>query len=175
MNSTDLDTHRDEYKATIGKLIEEYGDASSMPTEEHYLAGERLRAAYSIFANPDVAVAQVFKTYSIDTRVWHYYVDVDDAESMKIERRMTRADKIASVMKWAAENVGTQITLEKLIDTGGIAYSMAKKITEDRPDVFRKIKRGLFEIRDPKADREADKEAAAKKASEDAAASEGDK
>lgn len=166
MNNIDLDTHRSDYKSSVERLIEEYGNASSVPYEDQYLAGEKLRAAYSIFANPEVPVAQVFKTYTIDTRVWHHYVDVDDAESMKIERRMTRVEKVASVMKWATENVGTQITLEKLIETGGIAYSMAKKITEDRPDVFRKIKRGLFEIRDPKADREAEKEAALKAADE---------
>ena len=35
----------------------------------------------------------------------------------------------------------------------------AKKIVEDRPDVFRVVKRGLYEIRDPKADREAERQA----------------
>jgi hypothetical protein len=48
------------------------------------------------------------------------------------------------------------------MEIGDIAYSMAKKITEDRPDIFRKLKRGQFEVRDPEADRKADKEAASK-------------
>jgi hypothetical protein len=83
---------------------------------------------------------------------------------MKLERKLSRADKQAKVLEWAANNVGAKIELTRLMEVGDIAYSMAKKITENRPDVFWKIKRGQFEVRDPEADRKADKEAAAKKA-----------
>lgn len=154
----DLDLARDDYRAAIAKLIEEHGNASAIPREAQYLAGERLRAAYCVYTNPDLPVPQIFKTYSVDPRVWEFFID--DVESVTFERRMSRADKVRNVMNWAAENVGEEITLDKIMEVGDVAYSMAKKITEDRPDVFRRIKRGCFSVRDPKADREADRKAA---------------
>jgi len=75
---------------------------------------------------------------------------------------MSRAEKQQKVLNWAADNVGAEVTLEKLMEVGDIAYSMAKKIVENRPDLFWKIKRGLFSVRDPKADREAEKAVANK-------------
>jgi hypothetical protein len=155
----DIETHKDTFKGEIAKLIEDYGNPSEVPSDQQFLVSERLRAAYCINANPELPVAQIFKTYSVDQRVWHHFVD--DAADMKIERRMTRAEKVAGVVKWTEDHVGEQVTLEKLMEIGDIAYSMAKKIVDDRPDIFWKVKRGIFEVRDPKADREADKAKAA--------------
>ena len=156
----DLDLARETYRKDINQLIEEYGNASSIPADGSRFASEKLRAAYCIHTNPDIPVPQVFKTYSIDSQVWSYFVD--NVDEIKQERKMSRADKQAKVIAWAAANVGEKIELTKLMEIGDIAYSMAKKITEDRPDIFRKIKRGQFELRDPDADRKADKEAANK-------------
>lgn len=151
----DLKTYEDEYKSRITTLIDEYGSPSDVPTDEQFHASEKLRAAYSIHANPGIPTAQVLKQYAIDHRIWPYFID--GPTEAKPYKRLSRAEKIDSVVKWAASNVGKQITLQALIQESDIAYSMAKKITEDRPDIFRKVKRGQFEIRDPKADREADK------------------
>jgi hypothetical protein len=156
----DLGLARETYRKEIDQLVEENGNASSVPADDHHVASEKLRAAYCIDVNQDVPVPQVFRTYSIDSRVWHYFVE--NVEEMKQERKMSRADKQAKVIAWAAANVGEKIELAKLMEVGDIAYSMAKKITEDRPDVFRKIKRGQFEVRDPEADRKADKEGVSK-------------
>ena len=146
-----------KYDKELDLLFEKHGDASSVPPDEWRIVSERLRAVYCISANPDTPVHSVFKTYSIDSRVWPEFID--DLSVMAPERRVTRSEKINTLLKWASENVGEQVNLENLMEIGGIAYSMAKKIVEDRPDVFRKVKRGLFEIRDPEADRRADKSA----------------
>lgn len=156
----DIELAKSEYQAEVNRLIEEYGGPSNVPEDDRRIASEKLRASYSIHANPEVPVPQVLKSYSIDSRVWHHFVD--DLTQVKTERRMSRADKINAVIKWAADNVGKKVDLTELMSVGDIAYSMAKKITEDRPDIFWKIKRGQFEVRDPKADREADKKAAEK-------------
>lgn len=154
----DLDQAREAYGNAVQSLIDKYGDATSIPRDEWYDVSEKLRASYAIHANPEMPVVQVLKHYSVDHRIWPAFAD--DSEIAPAEKKMTRAEKVSSVIAWAADNVGESITLEKLMETHSIAYSMAKKITEDRPDVFRKVKRGHFEIRDPKADREADKVAA---------------
>ena len=157
----DVRLAEETYKADIAKLIEEYGDASSVPADDQRVPAEKLRAAYAINANPEMPIPQVFRVYTIDSRVWDLFVE--NPEEMKTERKLSRADKQAKVLNWAAANIGAKVDLTKLMEIGDIAYSMAKKIVEDRPDVFWKVKRGEFEVRDPEADRKADKEAAEKK------------
>ena len=152
----DIESYTREYKETITALVEEYGTMTMVPYEDRFLASEKLRAAYCIEIKAGIPYVQVFKQYAVDRRVWDFFVE--DASAVETKRKMTRAEKIGAVIDWASENVGKQVTLQDLITEGEIAYSMAKKITEDRPDVFRKVKRGLFDIRDPKADREADKQ-----------------
>lgn len=144
------------YDSGLDKLIEQHGTATAVPRDEWHALAEILRASYAIHANPDMPVAQVLRTYAVDPRVWSAFVDEKTIEE-KLEKRLSRAEKVDSVLKWAAENVGKQITIDQFRQECDIAGSMAKKLTEDRPDIFRKVKRGLFEIRDPKADREADK------------------
>lgn len=156
----DISLEKEVYTKTINQLVEEYGDPSSVPSEDRRLAAERLRAAYVAVANPDAPLRQTFKTYSVDSKVWSFFLD--DSDIAQQERRMSRAEKQQKVLNWAADNVGAEVTLEKLMEVGDIAYSMAKKIVENRPDLFWKIKRGLFSVRDPKADREAEKAAADK-------------
>ena len=156
----DISLEKEVYTKTIEQLVEEYGDATSVPYEDKRLAAERLRAAYVAVANPELPLRQSFKTYSVDPKVWGHFIG--DADVAQQERRMSRAEKQQKVLNWAADNVGAEVTLEKLMEVGDIAYSMAKKIVENRPDLFWKIKRGLFSVRDPKADREAVKAVANK-------------
>lgn len=151
----DLKVYEAEYKANVSKLAEKYGTYLKAPSDERFEISERLRAAYCLHANPDMPEVQVFKAYSVDRRVWQHFVS--DAGEVETKRKMSRADKVKAVIAWASENVGKEVTLQTLIEEGDIAYSMAKKITEDRPDIFRKVKRGLFEIRDPHADRQAER------------------
>jgi len=157
MTAEELRKIEERFDDEMQKLIDEYGNASSVPGEDRRVVSERLRAAYAIHANPEMTIPNVLKAYSIDTQVWSDYVD--DSTVAKFERRMTRAEKVDATMRWASERVGEQVKAEGLAQQCGIAYSMAKKIIEDRPDVFRVIKRGLYEIRDPKADREAERQA----------------
>lgn len=146
------------FKEKYNALAEKYETIYKAPADERLLASERLRGAYCVAANKDMPVRHTLKHYVVDQRVWQYFLGEDDAPAE--EKRMSRAEKQASALRWAANNVGKKVTTESLMAECEISYSMAKKLTEDRPDVFRKFKRGHFEIRDPKADREADKAAA---------------
>lgn len=159
MTKIDIAAEKQRYDVEIQKLLDKYGNATLIPKDEWYAQSERLRAAYCLYTNPELTPQQVFKTYSVDQRVWSHFVDGEIISTL--EKRQSRSEKIQSVLNWAAENVGEQVDLEKIQQANNIAYTMAKKISEDRPDVFRRVKRGLFEIRDPEADRKADREAAA--------------
>lgn len=151
----DIDAAKAEHESALDKLIETHGGATFVPRDEWHLVAEKLRASYAIHINPDTPVSQVLTTYAVDHRVWSSFVDAAVIE--KKEKRVSRADKVSAALAWAADNVGKEVTIDIIRQECEIAGSMAKKLTEDRPDIFRKVKRGHFEIRDPKADREADK------------------
>lgn len=68
-----------------------------------------------------------------------------------VARRDTKHDLIDT---WCRENVFANVTLADLAKIGNCSKEFARQKTINRPDIFRKLdQRGLFEIRDPQADR----------------------
>jgi hypothetical protein len=143
------------YKETIDALVDEYGNPSEIPTEEQYIAGERLRAGYALLTNPTTNPTEVFRTYSIDRRVWGFFLTEVPEESEIFTKRQKRTDKYQSIIDWTQEHLFEQVTANTIMEVGEISYPTALKFIGDRPDLFRKIKRGLYELRDPQADRKA--------------------
>lgn len=64
-----------------------------------------------------------------------------------------RSDKYQSIIDWTQEHLYEEVTPQTIMDIGGISYPTALKFISDRPDIFRKVKRGVYELRDPQADR----------------------
>jgi hypothetical protein len=64
-----------------------------------------------------------------------------------------RVEKYQSIIDWTQEHLFEQVTPQQIMDVGEISYPTALKFIGDRPDIFRKLKRGLYELRDPKTDR----------------------
>lgn len=64
-----------------------------------------------------------------------------------------RTEKYQSIIDWAKAHLFEQVTPQQVMEIGDISYPTALKFIGDRPDIFRKIKRGLYELRDPQADR----------------------
>jgi hypothetical protein len=64
-----------------------------------------------------------------------------------------RVEKYQSIIDWTQEHLYEQVTPQQIMEVGDISYPTALKFIGDRPDIFRKIKRGLYELRDPQADR----------------------
>lgn len=150
----DLNQLDKTYKEEFASLIEEYGNATAIPPEETYLAGEKLRAGYCIITQPNLSIKEAFRHYSVDKRVWHFYTDEVPTEPTK---KVKRTDKYQSIIDWTKEHLFEQITPEIIMEVGDISYPTALKLINDRVDIFRKIKRGLYELRDPIADRNAQK------------------
>lgn len=69
-------------------------------------------------------------------------------------REPTRAEKFSKFLKWANEHHFEQYTTEQLTEQSGFSYQTTLKYLQETP-TFRKLKKGLWEIRDAKADREA--------------------
>jgi hypothetical protein len=67
--------------------------------------------------------------------------------------RQKRADKYRRLLEWADAHTLEQISVGELTDIGELSYPTALKFVNDRVDLFRKIKRGVYEVRDVKSER----------------------
>lgn len=65
-----------------------------------------------------------------------------------------RADKYDALLEWAKDHLFEQFTTEQLVEISGFSYQTTLKFLQESP-TFRKIKKGLWEIRDAQADRKA--------------------
>jgi hypothetical protein len=66
-------------------------------------------------------------------------------------RRDTKHDLID---RWCVENVFAIVTLADLALVGNCSKEFVRQKTLDRPDIFRRLSRSSYEIRDPQADRQ---------------------
>lgn len=105
----------------------------------------RYMASYSI---PEAVIADVANEYC--------GVAVDEEEIAEELKPSKRADKWDAFLRWAKDKVFEQFTTEQLVEVSGFSYQTTLKFVSENPN-FRKVKRGLWEIRDAKADREAEK------------------
>ena len=69
----------------------------------------------------------------------------------------TAQDGVRDIMSWVKENIFELVTVKQLAELGDISEATARKIITDRPDIFVKRESRQYEIRDPQADRKADK------------------
>lgn len=145
---------KEEFVADHNELIEEYGDATSIPKEERFFLNERVRARYCVATNPTWTPEQIVSYYSIDRRVAEQLFGVDKET---VSKKPRRADKYDAIKKWCEENVYAEVTPHELAEVGELSYQTMLKYIADNPQTFRKVGRGKYEIRDAKADREAEK------------------
>ncbi len=147
---------------TASKL---YGDKFSIPKEERFKLGEHERALHVLLVwkregekgNP----ARTLRTYGINesttAEVLADWCDMaiteEEVADIKVEKR---ADKYDSFIDWTKDKLFEQYTTEALVEVAGFSYPTVLKFIQDSP-YFRKVKKGLWEIRDPKADRESGK------------------
>lgn len=78
------------------------------------------------------------------------------AEARPSPSMITRVDQYESVVRWCANHVFEEVTIPDLVEVSGLSAPSMRKFIGERPDLFRKLRRGVWEVRDPKADREAD-------------------
>ena len=152
------------HKQMWDKAKEEYGDAFRVPQDVATKINETTRALYALqiwhrggaTGNP----AKFLATYSIYPDVLmevvrdYCSIEIDSMEDV-IVKTEKRSDKYDAFIDWSKAHLFEQYTTEQLVEISGFSYPTALKFIQDSP-VFRKIKKGLWEIRDPKADREAE-------------------
>jgi hypothetical protein len=145
------------YKAGVEEIIRRHGgDATSAYRDPEWrLVSERARARYVLLANPGVDPSRALAAYAVDRRV---VAEITGHEPEMPSRRRKDAYK-AAIADWAASNVGAVVTAAQLAEVGETTASTARAYTVERPDLFWPAKKkGAYEVRDPKADRESEKE-----------------
>jgi hypothetical protein len=138
-----------EYKRNVEALIAKYGQLAlwgAAPSEEVRYVTELSRARYVILANPDDPSA--LRRHALPSRII-----AELGFESTVERPERRADKYKKIVDWCAENVYHQVTAEQIGEIGDFSYPTALKLIKERPDLFRLVKRGVYEVRDPVADR----------------------
>lgn len=62
-----------------------------------------------------------------------------------------------TIIAWAKDNTFALVTVKELADIGGVSEPTVRNLLASRPDLFRKVEGRKYEVRDPDADRAADK------------------
>jgi hypothetical protein len=121
--------------------------------EHRDLHGEILRAKWVLFTNKEGNWTTTLSKYLVKSNV----IQMLTGEQVSPERRERRSDKYQKLIDWCKENHLVQITPAQLAEVGCISYPTALKFIADRPDLLVKIKRGIYECRNPEIVRKEEK------------------
>lgn len=116
---------------------------------------EVVRAKWALFINKDSAEPRkILRAYGVsDEIIKHLTGD----EPLVFEKKPRIKEKYSEIIEWCKENHLAQTTVKKISDVGSVSYPTALKFMNDRPDLFYKIKRGLYEVRNPQVVRQEEK------------------
>ena len=120
--------------------------------KERFTQLETERANYCREANPGMTNQELSAYYSIDRSVSALVFGIIDQP-----KKTKRANPQQAAMLWAGNNLFAEISSKQLAEAIGASLPTALKIMDSRPDVFRKLGRAKWEVRDATADRQADK------------------
>lgn len=148
------------------QALDKYGTYTATPSSEMSTIGEMVRAIYVLQVwqrdGEQGNMVKFLHTYAISentiSRILDEYFDGEFQEET-LAPAPKRANKYGAFEQWAGEHLFEQFTTEQLVEQSGFSYPTTLKYLQDSP-TFRKIKKGLWEIRDAKADREAEKKLA---------------
>jgi hypothetical protein len=113
-------------------------------------------------------VTEAIATYGRPLWVAHIPKPIRDAVPVETLRELVSNAKWSTegaakregwgdLMVYCRENVYESVTVNDLTEACGLSIPTIRKFITDRPDIFRKIQRGLWEIRDPESDRKLSK------------------
>lgn len=138
-----------DYKQAVSVL--EAGLGGSLPAELVNDRPEVLRAAYILTQHRDEPnPVKLLRRYMVAERIIRLCL-ADGA--VEVERTVKRVDKYRAITDWCNAHVYEQVTPVQVAEIGGVSYPTALKFINDRVDLFRRVKRGVYEIRDVRAER----------------------
>jgi len=154
------------YQADLWRsAVERHGTKFRVPEEEQQRLGELIRGLYVLQTwqvhgsqgNP----VRFMNEYSISRPVIETLIPAFIGKQKLLEaavevKPVKRADKWKALEEWAKKNTYQEVSTEQLVQIAGFSYQTVLNYVKSSP-YFRKIQRGQWEVRDPKEDRERDK------------------
>lgn len=144
---------------------DKYGTKFRVPRDEQSRMGELIRGLYVMQVwqqTPSAGnVVRFMRDYSISNQVIEYlvteYLGKERLkEAVQEKKPEKRADKWKALEEWCKNNTYKEVTTEEIVSLSGFSYPTVLNYLKTSP-YFRKIQRGSWEVRDPKADREREK------------------
>ena len=112
---------------------------------------EVMRGKFVLLANDGAEPMFVLKQYNVQPDVIQHLTGELPTPP---EPKAKMVDKYQSVIDWCLANHLVQTDANTVAEIGDISYASALKFIKDRPDLFYRVKRGLYEVRNPKLFRE---------------------
>jgi hypothetical protein len=146
---------RQRYRAWLGEIDQLVAEERDKRIHD---AGEKMRALWVLQSTDGkMSAAKAMSLYmvrpDIAKEILAEFDKLDDGDNNQKKRR----DKYSAIQEWCLENVGVQVGAKQLAEIGEISYPTALKYISDHPDIFWRVVRGVYEVRDPAADRKKDK------------------
>lgn len=141
----------DQYRTAVQALITKYGGATYVPQDEWREVSELTRLHQTINALDGKVTRRLLSQYMFAPAT------IEKVSPQLLEEELakqTRSDKHKTIYEWLDANAGETITTQDFADIAELSYPTTLKFIETNPQYFRKIKRGQYEIRNPKAERE---------------------
>lgn len=150
-----------EYQEEYSRLIDQYGNATNVPKEKHQHISEILRAKTILAYFPEENPVHILNKYLVVPNI----VSLLTGEShfgnhAKDHRGSKRSDKYNAIINWCKDNVGKETTVYEVAEVGNVSYPTANNFVKTRVDLFSKIKKGSYIIRDPETERAEEKQQA---------------
>lgn len=150
---TTIETAENEYRTAIQELIAKYGSATHIPPEEMREPAETIRLRYTIQKYEGKVTAETLSRYMFPPSI----IAKVNPDFDGLEPKTKRADKYDEVYKWLDDNAEATVTTQYLTELSGMSYPTMLKFIDSNPQYFRKIKKGVYQVRDFKKEREAEK------------------
>lgn len=159
------DEYVEEHTAQLwSSAIEQHGSASKVPRDESSRIGEITRGLFVLQVwqknGSQGSPLRFLYTYGVSHEIAENLVSghlgKQHLAADKEVRPVKRAVKWRALEEWASKNTYKEVTTEEVAEVAGFSVGTVLKYLTTSP-YFRKIKRGTWEVRDPKSDREYEK------------------
>lgn len=147
----------EEYKAQYNELLAKYGSATLIPKEETAYISELLRAKWVLESNKgENNKVQLLSRNMVPESIIKVVLNDDTLTNAPV-RKEKRTEKYEKILDWVKENAGKETTVYEVAEIGGVSYPTANSFIKDRVDLFRRVKKGSYIVRDPEAERAMEK------------------
>lgn len=111
----------------------------------------RAQAIIDIAERDEKDISTMMRDYGVATSIINE-LGVEVVEYVPKARKAAKQDKL---VEWAKANIGQTTNGNHLAEEASVSYATANKFIQTRRDIFSRIKRGQYLVKDPAAERTA--------------------